>query len=141
MESSEKQFALKPPAFRKMKKIDLTGHVPIIGSKKQNWLFRCESCGYEAVFTLWRHDGMSTACEICGGDMERVREIKMDESKIENQKLPEDYEWLRGKIRAGEIKPDDEFFLFTCDDLIIAYRGDMLPVYNGDFWDSLFEWV
>ena len=58
-----------------MKEIDLTGQVPIIGGEKEKWLFRCASCGYEAVFILWRGQGMSTACEKCKGDMERMNRV------------------------------------------------------------------
>ena len=114
-----------------MKEIDLTGQVPIIGGEKEKWLFRCANCGYQAVFILWRGQGMSTACEKCGGDMERAQLLE----------LPPDYEWLMVKIRAGEIEPDNEFFLFTCDDVIIAYRGDMLPVFNSEFLESFFRQV
>jgi rRNA maturation endonuclease Nob1 len=61
-----------------MKTIDLTGYAPIIGGKKEIWVFRCASCRYQAIFFLWKGEGMSTSCERCGGDMERIKEIKND---------------------------------------------------------------
>jgi len=59
-----------------MKEIDLTYYfgVPIIG-EKQKWLFKCNRCGYEAMFILSGTTGMSTGCEICFGDMERQRKV------------------------------------------------------------------
>lgn len=55
-----------------MKVIDTTKLVPvIIGGTKEKWLFRCDTCGYQAFFILWKGSGMSTGCERCGGDMER----------------------------------------------------------------------
>ena len=74
-----------------MKIIDLTDHLPMIGGEKQNWLFRCERCGYEAIFILWNTWGMSTACEICGGDMERIKRVV-----IVNLKILSDMNWKSG---------------------------------------------
>ena len=58
-----------------MKIIDLTGELPIIGEKKEKWEFRCNNCRYYAIFILWSGSGMSTGCEKCHGDMERVRKV------------------------------------------------------------------
>lgn len=58
-----------------MKVIDATlawGNIPVIGKKKEKWLFKCDHCGNEAIFILYEGDGMSTGCERCRiGDMER----------------------------------------------------------------------
>ncbi len=57
-----------------------------IGNDKP-WVFTCERCGNGLVIDTGR-SGFSTACEICGGDMERdykqshVLWKKIDEDKI-----------------------------------------------------------
>ncbi|MCD6194286.1 MAG: hypothetical protein J7L26_12615 [Candidatus Aminicenantes bacterium] len=65
--------------MKKLRIYDLT-IIPIIGGEKQKWLFRCENCGFEAIFIIYKGQGISTTCELCGGDMIRIKkweEIKM----------------------------------------------------------------
>lgn len=59
-----------------VKTIDTTLWQPsVIGGKKVRWIFRCNCCDYSAFFLLWEGQGMSTGCEKCTGDMERVNEV------------------------------------------------------------------
>ena len=56
-----------------LKVIDTTSfQPPKIGKKKEKWIFRCNCCDYSAIFILYEGEGMSTGCEECPGDMERV---------------------------------------------------------------------
>lgn len=59
-----------------MKVIDTTMFGPVvIGGVKETWLFECNRCGYNAIFVTWKGAGLSTGCELCRGDMERIGKV------------------------------------------------------------------
>ena len=60
-----------------MKTFDTTlwQHSLIVG-EKEKWIFRCNCCDYSAFFILWKGEEISTGCQMCPGDMERIYQVK-----------------------------------------------------------------